>query len=485
MRGGARRTQSLCFVLAVGLLCLWRSYWPLATSTARKQSSKITLANSNETDFKTVISTINQYVNQQSKASCSHKVYNMSEWMLVVESSFDDGISTLLVRTHVPLTKITKDPSRLAWMISSASYVSITACRRDCCSSGGSCLNDTFPLHLAITTAYTPQRFYYSKTNNKHHLCQTPMELAQNLDNGAWIRRANGQESWYSPVCKIPSAEAARNVKTLQQSQKQVLFIGDSTLQELAHMVAHYADPNPIISRNSTRLNCTCTKAYSPKSTTKDCRNFYATSSLWNTSMLWAGHTECHGNNMGILVIHDDNWKSKVVRTMETMRPDVLLFQVPISHSCPDYYSCKDALEQYIQFTTSFIPSSQVVLVISGAIPSRQAAEGPSGRHCPSLMRRWISNIRNVTKRLAPHVFIVDIFTPTEQWVNLIERDDPFLPPCVSMERHLTCDFFASEFMDAVASPKYVLPPGRLAADAIIHLLSIIDSKANSKTPNE
>ena len=41
------------------------------------------------------------------------------------------------------------------------------------------------------------------------------------------------------------------------------------------------------------------------------------------------------------------------------------------------------------------------------------------------------------------------------------------------MERHLTCPFLDVNFQIAMDSPFYILPPGRLAGAAMLHLLQV------------
>ena len=76
--------------------------------------------------------------------------------------------------------------------------------------------------------------------------------------------------------------------------------------------------------------------------------------------------------------------------------------------------------------------------------------------------------------QVAPHVSILDVYTPTERYIDMSTSNrDPFRPACKSMERHLTCPFLDVNFQIAMDSPFYILPPGRLAGAAMLHLLQV------------
>lgn len=405
-------------------------------------------------------------VAQQRDASCNHTVNDAVAWMVVAQSG--------TLRANIPLEQVIDEPKTLL-LKNGDNDITFHVCRRDCCNSGGTCLDDTFKLPSL-------SKMTIDASSNHQSLppmtCQTPSDVSRSLQNGAWNRNGNGKETWKSATCAMPKTVAPPG-----HQKQRVLFIGDSTLQELALLTAQAArsTSNPLGIRNDIHLNCTCTQAYFP-GTTKDCRMFDATGPLLNTSMLWAGHTNCEDNRMGVSVVDDEDWRQMVTNKVETIQPNIVFFQVPISHSCTDIRSCIPALERYICFVTQLPP--QAVLMITGAALTRYQCQGPTGRHCPLHLRKWIQTIKEIMAQLAPQVPILDIFHPTEQWVNLTSPKDPFVPACRGQQRHLTCDFTNLDFDKAIDSPFYILPPGRLAGEAMMQMMAIAPDNEDTSEAN-
>lgn len=477
---------SLLMLATASCLCLWLSW--TSTATTRTITSTLTTTTTNYEQMASGTSTNNVHnelysiitkmatLTKQDNATCTHPSNNTNvEWMVSVESGS--------LRTNIPLQQAVTTPSSL--LITSDTIHKFQVCRRDCCISGGTCLDETFAVQ-------SPSSNMIDDISSSNRTCETPSDVSTSLKYGAWNRDAmSKQETWNSFECQLP-----HKISPPTRKPQRVLFIGDSTLQELALLTAQAArsTPNTMGIRNDVHLNCTCptdkgTTVNYPGST-KDCRTFDATGRYLNTSMLWAGHKDCFDNRMGVNVVDDVHWKSMVVAKVEEMQPNTIFFQVPISHSCVNMDSCVDALDRYICFITSLqqeSKSTQIILLITGAAISRFQSEGPTGRHCPSALRRWIAHIKNRMARSAPHVTILDIFTPTEQWLDLTARKDPFVPACRSMQRHLTCDFTSLDFSKAIDSPFYVLPPGRLAEAAIMKILELdsMDGESDATRENE
>ena len=413
---------------------------------------------------------------RESDAACNHPVHAAVEWMVVAHHHQAETRTT--ARWSVPLERVVKDPDELFRVHANDDDIHLSLCRRDCCVAGGECLDETFTI---IATNYTAQR------DDPPLKCETRQDVSNFLSRGAWERNSQGNEEWVSPACFMPTTIQLPPPSSSSSSagqERRVLFIGDSTLQEIALMVAHGVGSSRNMlgsnDNNDNNLNCSCQTAYTP-GTTKDCRIFDATSPFLNVSMIWAGHAQCEGNRMGVNVVDDFNWRTRVVSKVQTLQPDVIFFQVPISHSCTDIDSCSDALERYICFLTQLLPSqTQTVLMITGSALSRAPCKGATGRHCPSHLRNWISKIQDSMLTLAPHVPILNIFGPTEGWLDLTSPSDPFTPGCRGMERHLTCDFTGIDLQIALNSPFYIVPPGRLAGAAVIQMISITSEDAST-----
>ena len=112
----------------------------------------------------------------------------------------------------------------------------INLCRQSCCHGSGGCLDETFTI-----PASTIQRVLST------HPCQTPAQVVNSLGRGAW-RRHDGKDEWSSSICSLPT------MLDLPSRKRRVLFVGDSTMQEIAAMTAYAAGSY----RNSASLNCTC-----------------------------------------------------------------------------------------------------------------------------------------------------------------------------------------------------------------------------------
>jgi hypothetical protein len=406
---------------------------------------------------------------RNSEAFCNHSVLPRVDWVVAA--------TTPTMRWTVPLQHVIYDPNKL--LVGDLSErITFQLCRRDCCVAGGECLDIKFV--LLPTTAITT----INSITTIIPTCQTFLEIQQSLQNGAWKQSTTNKkgESWFSNECTLPTDFTLFNTIKRQR----VLFIGDSTMQELALMIARAAGsakPNALLlgNANENLLNCTCKDAIQV-GTTKDCRTFDASSSSssLNVSMQWSGHAECNGNRKGIHVVDNDEWKRTVSHKVQAMQPHILFFQVPLSHSCTDISEeCIQTLKRYICFMTLF-ENVKPVLIISGAAIGRLQSQGPTGRHCPAHLRNWVDIIYTTMKQVAPHVDILDIFTPTERYVNVVSSSnrDPFRPACKSMERHLTCNFLDVDFKIAIDSPFYILPPGRLAGAAILQFLRAYQDEA-------
>lgn len=413
-------------------------------------------------------------------ATCNHTVVPSVEWVVAAQTS------TSKMRWTVPLQHLLEHPGKLI-VGNNDEEITFHVCRRDCCVAGGACLEETFvlPPSAARTTGATNSTTTHNSTTQR--TCVTPSDIRKSLDNGAWkaqpattTKRMSGGETWFSPECTMPTAVTLP--PSNKKKQQRILFVGDSTLQEIALMVAHGAGssrntPIALNKNEQYHLNCKCEEAIQV-GTTKDCRMFDATGPSLNVSMMWSGHSQCNGNRMGVNVVDDMEWRTSITNKVQAQQPEFVFFQVPLSHSCTDIHSCVDALRRYICFFTTFA-HTRPVLMITGAAIGRQQSQGPTGRHCPSHLRRWVNVIYREMEILAPDIAILDIFNPTERYIDLMTsgpRGDPFRPACRSMERHLTCDFTnVDDFSTALESPFYILPPGRLAGAAVMQMLSTKD----------
>ena len=260
--------------------------------------------------------------------------------------------SSSVMRWTVPLQHAIHDPNKLI-VGNFHDEITFQVCRRDCCVAGGECLDTKFVLVPATTPNTT--------TIIQERPCQTVSDISKSLQNGAWRQyttpstRHQG-ESWVSSECLLPTDYTnLLRPRNKSKNPQRLLFLGDSTMQELALLMARAAGstkPNPLSPPNNNKqdnnmLNCTCLEA-TQVGTTKDCRTFDASSSsAFNVSMLWSGHTECNGNRMGIHVVDNDEWKRTISDKIYSMQPTLFLFpSAPVafvySHGRGMYPSIKE-----------------------------------------------------------------------------------------------------------------------------------------------
>ncbi len=365
-------------------------------------------------------------------------------------------------RYSLPLEKAieTKDLSPLFVCESSeGKELEINLCRQDCCHGSSGCLDETFTMPASVL-----QRGAATQP------CQTPAQVADSLGQGAW-RRNGGKDEWSSSICSLPT------MLDLPSRKRRVLFVGDSTMLEIAAMTAYAAGSY----RNGASLNCTCATSARDAGTEKECRIFDAVGAKLDVSMVWAGHSKCDGNRMGVRVVNQANWRNMLSQKVETMRPDIIVFHVPVLHSCDLLKACNRALERFLCFMLQFSSKQTDIMAINTAGGlTRSDCTVSKVRACPFKLRAYSKKIGFFMKRVAPSVPILDIFGPTESWQVRTAPQDPYQPPCVKMERHLTCDLTnVTNIQTALDNTTLISAPGRLIGVATMRTISLLSQNRN------
>ena len=232
----------------------------------------------------------------------------------------------------------------------------INICRQSCCNGLEFCVNRTFSLRASADAPLSTRP------------CQTTMEIAESL-----CSTVLGDETmtivdeWISPVCTLP--------KTLipPTKQRRALFIGDSTMREIALMVALGAGSS--LATNTT--NCVCTKSNGATG----CRTF---DSVGRHSIL-----VCYGQDMSIARVIEwefksqdhEAWRNMIQKKVATMEPDLIFFHAPVLHSCQELKACAMALRRYLCFMTS-LPSKKTIMIITAGGLTRSRCQGSKARAC-------------------------------------------------------------------------------------------------------
>jgi hypothetical protein len=203
---------------------------------------------------------------------------------------------------------------------------------------------------------------------------------------------------------------------------------------------------------------------------------FDAVGDKLDVSMVWAGHSNCDGNRMGVRVVNKPNWRNMLSQKVETMRPDIIVFHVPVLHSCALLKTCDRALEKFLCFMLQFSSKQTDIIAINTAGGlTRSDCTMSKVNACPFKLRAYSKKIGFFMKRVAPQVPILDIFGPTESWQVRTALKDPFQAPCGKMERHLTCDLTnVTNIQTALDNTTLISAPGRLIGTATMRTISLL-----------
>lgn len=314
--------------------------------------------------------------------------------------------------------------------------LTLKKCRNDCDISGGVCEN---MIHNIKPTGKAKETID----------CKTPFHVSQMLSRGAWQ-----DDTWVSPVCSLPDDTILRQ----RMSNQTILFLGDSTIEEIALMTAHAAG------FNLSTIHRTC------NSDNSWFRNFHATGGPLNIHMLWTPTADCN-SNCDLSAVQDKEWQQQFENMLRSMpqQPDHIVFNIPFPHFCNGRVN-EQQIQAYTDYIVEHARGAKITSMLLGATLSR--SENKQLNFCRSHLRKSFQKVmpgvHQLFKEKSTSFTVLDIFGATESWLNLEAHKDPFEPSCLMQNRHLTCmtksfDWRDMKFDELSKDQRYVSPPGRLA----------------------
>lgn len=302
------------------------------------------------------------------------------------------------------------------------------------------------PLHLSLGTAATSATDANTTTDAN---VGTIAPKAQPSHRAHSLPRT----PWPSP---IPPAQDT-NATELSERAPRLLFLGDSTLEEIALLAVAAAGYKP------TEIEadpCAVTSG-------SRYRQFRVRGGRRaEIAMRWGGHHNCSGN-FGQLP-HTSAWRADLRAFAADWRPTAIVFNVAAPHhlyACTQgklsVAACESGVVQYVRFVASLLPTAAVVLATMGVMYSR-VYEDSLG--CNYDIRRLNEVAKEAALSLPVPVTVVEGFEMAFSTLDLQSPEDKHRLEklsCRALTRHCTC-------ASADGGLKVVRPPCAEVSRAIL-----------------
>ena len=306
---------------------------------------------------------------------------------------------------------------------------------------------------------------------------QRPCELADltgrhALTAGHW--RPDG--TYQLSSCTLPPRRAlASGLRSLPP--RRVLFIGDSSVEDLALQYAHAVGYR----FSELKVDATCVKYGGSLY-----RHFDAeggtTDRTVSVAMRWSAAYKC-SRNCGAyfdLSVAHPGWWNQLANRVRAFAPDTIVFGVAAAHlmcACSFYSkrrSCgfqavQEDMRTHIRNVTQLAHKGTSFVLITPQLTNHRAAE--RDKVCNTDVGRLYEHSVSAFESLGlrkTHAVVVNLFPVFFSWLDVSSAREPLQLACSSQERHCSCLLTRNASENDRLWPADILPTCRLATRVLL-----------------